>query len=62
MISKWKTIEGHNKNEQKGKAKTTSFLSFEVPRRWPYAKCCWTCLLHPHETPPNKGQHPKQFK
>jgi hypothetical protein len=40
MISKQKKFERHKKNEKKGKTETTSLLSFKVPKRWPYAKCC----------------------
>jgi len=62
VISKQKKFEGHKKNEQKGKVETTNLLLFKVPRRWPYAKCCSTCSLHPPKTPPNKSEHPKQLK
>jgi hypothetical protein len=62
MISGQKKFEGHKKNEQKEKDKIISLLSFEVPKRWPYANCCRTHSLHPHEAPTNKGGHPKQLK
>jgi len=40
MILEQKKIERHKKNDQKGKVKIISLLSFKVPRRWPYAKGC----------------------
>jgi hypothetical protein len=35
MVSEQKKIEGHKKKDE-----IISLLSFEVPKRWPYANCC----------------------